>query len=106
MPTITVIKKDASFNIPITAGLVGRLQQVLISLLADRTQEERENLNKIISNTKTITELPEEWMEHVITLNHLIRVIELEAIKQGHTYEKDVNEEDSSLLLQSPRQPE
>jgi hypothetical protein len=87
--TVTMMKKDAVINLQVGAGFLQKVQQVLTALASELTSEQLEDFKKLVQEGKT--EFPEEWMDHVFTLSAFVRNIEAEAIKQGATYEQDVN---------------
>jgi hypothetical protein len=89
MTTIQMLKKDAQINITVSTGYLQKIQQMLIFLVGQRTEQEMETLKDLI--TSNATELPEEWMEHIALLSSLITTIEQQAISQGATYEVPVD---------------
>lgn len=89
--TVTMIKKDALVNIQVSTGFIQKVQEMLATLTSEKTEEEIETFKKLLETNPL--ELPEEWMEHLLLLSRLIQVIELEATKQGFTYEVAVNED-------------
>lgn len=93
MPVVTMIKKDAVVNVPIPAGFFSRIQQVLTSMVSERSQEEINEFQQMIS--KKNFEFPEEWMDNLFTLTVFLQSVEQEAVKQGHTYEKEISTSDN-----------
>lgn len=94
--TITMMKKDAVVNIQVGSGFLQRVQQVLTKLISEQNPEELEEFKALVAEGKY--EFPEEWMNHVFTLSSFVSYIEMEAIKQGATYEQqleDTNTADS-----------
>lgn len=85
MSTVQMIKKDAIINVQISSGFLQKLQQMLAALIAERTDEEIENLKQLMESKPQ--EITEEWMEHIVILVTLVNGIQNEAIKQGATYE-------------------
>lgn len=89
MATVTMLKKDAIINLKVGTGFVQKIQQVLSGLTSERTEEELDQFKTLVE--KGETEFDEDWMDHVYTLSAFIRIIEMEAINQGATYEQDVD---------------
>lgn len=89
--TITMMKKDAVVNIQVGSGFLHRVQQVLTKLIADQTAEELEQFKALMAEGKY--EFAEDWMNHIFTLSSFVSYIESEALKQGHTYEQEVEDE-------------
>lgn len=91
MPTIKMMKKDAVFPVQIGAGMVQRLQQLMMSLASQRTPEELDRYRKSVFSSKS-PDLEESWMEDLFTVSMLVSAIEMEAEKAGVLYEKDIDE--------------
>lgn len=113
MSKITMIKKDAIVSIKVSAAFLQRLQKVMFSIAFDKTPEEmlnfREQADKIRSEQNYIPEFTEEWMNEMFTMSILINEIESTLIKEGHTYEEEIEDPilpDSLLPDQSQSQPE
>jgi hypothetical protein len=85
---VTLLKKDALVSIKIGTGFLKKLQDALMDVSANRSEEELKELENLIKEKK---ELTESWMDTVFTLSLLIRSIEEEALNQGLTYEEDVD---------------
>jgi len=85
---VTLLKKDALVSIKIGTGFLKKLQDALMDVSANRSEEELKELENLIKVKK---ELTESWMDTVFTLSLLIRSIEEEALNQGLTYEEDVD---------------
>jgi hypothetical protein len=96
MSKVTMIKNDAVITISIGSAFLQKLQKVLVQLISDKSEEEIEDYKKAIQDA-TLEELPEPWMENLLVINTLLRTIETEAVNSGHTYEKDVEDEDINL---------
>lgn len=77
-----LIKKDAKIPISLGVGFILRLQQLMVSLLIDRSKEEIQELNRLIDENK----IPEDtWMFHYATIGILVSAIEQSAINSGLT---------------------
>lgn len=84
---LTLIKKDAQIPLIVGTGFLSRLQQVLLSLLEDKTEEELQILtNHIQENSVPV----DTWMYHFETISLLIREIEAKAFEKGLVEEVDV----------------
>lgn len=84
---ITLIKKDAQIPIIIGTGFLSRLQQALLFLVDNKSNEELDTLTEHIKNEN----IPiDTWMYHFETISLIIREIETNAIKKGLTEEMDV----------------
>jgi hypothetical protein len=81
---VKMIKKDAKISIEVGAGFLHKLHELVTSLLAERSEEELLALKTAAENN--LTELPEQWMENVVTVSSLISSIQDAAEKQGFTY--------------------
>ena len=90
MANVTMIKKDALINVQIGTGFLQKLQQVLVSLTEGRTEEELSSFKELADSK--VSEFPETWMDNIVTVATIINEIEQGAIKQGHTYEKELGE--------------
>lgn len=86
---ITMIKKDAVVNLQIGTGFLQKIQQVLAGIVSEHTEEELQEFQALVE--KNETDFPEDWMDHIYTLSLFIRTVEAEAVKQGATYEQDLD---------------
>ena len=96
MSKVTMIKNDAVITISVGSAFLQKVQKVLVQLISDKSEEEIEDYKKAIQDT-TLDELPEPWMENLLVIITLLRTIETEAVSSGHTYQKDVDDEDINL---------
>lgn len=95
MAVIKMIKKEAVINVPITTGLLQKLQQLIVFFVEDKTEEQLEQFKTIVqSSEKAFTE---DWMQHLYIISSFVSVIENEAFKQGHTYDSEVSDDISTL---------
>jgi hypothetical protein len=85
---VTLLKKDALVSIKIGTGFLKKLQDALMDVSANHSEEKLKELENLIKEKK---ELTEPWMDTIYTLSLLIRSIEEEALNQGLTYEEDVD---------------
>jgi hypothetical protein len=85
---VTLLKKDALVSIKVGTGFLKKLQDALMDVSADHSEEKLKELENLIKEKK---ELTEPWMDTIYTLSLLIRSIEEEALNQGLTYEEDVD---------------
>lgn len=92
MSNIKMIKKDASIQITIGSGFMQKIQAIVISMVAERTDEELEEFQR---QAVAKEELSLEWMEHLSTMMLLMNEIELKAEEQGFTYDSEITELDS-----------
>lgn len=83
---ITFIKKNAVIPINIGASFISRLQQAMIFLTEDKTDEEVELFKKSLETRSPL----EGWMLHTETLALLIKEIEDSALNGGFTVEQEV----------------
>lgn len=81
---IVMIKKDAKISIQVGTGYFQKLQELVTSLVAERSSEEIEQFKQIVE--EGITDLPEQWMDNLVTISSLIEAIEKAAEEQGFTY--------------------
>lgn len=86
METITYIKKDALIPIIIGASFISRLQQALIFITDDKTDDELEAFKKAMIDKTPL----DGWMLHCETLALLIKEIEDSAVNNGFTEDKEV----------------
>lgn len=96
---IKFLKTDAIVSVKIGSGFVQRLQQMLFFLLKDIPADKVEDYKKALEGKTGFVDMPEPWMDHVLTLSVLLRQIETNSEEQGLTYEKDpesFNESNSS----------
>lgn len=92
MSNIKMIKKDASIQITIGSGFMQKIQAIVISMVAERTDEELEEFQR---QAVAKEELSLEWMEHLSTMMLLMNEIELKAEEQGFTYDSEITELDN-----------
>lgn len=91
---ITKIKADAVVSIKIGTGFLQKLQKIMVQLIADKSVEDLDELKLAIEEfEKNKQEFPEDWMDNLYTLTLLVREIESELIKEGHTYEEEISED-------------
>lgn len=83
-----MIKKDAVITVKIGTGFLKKLQEALIDVSSNHTEEEVKELQTLVENK---SELTEPWMETVVTLTMLIRAIEEEAVTQNLVYDEDID---------------
>ena len=91
MPIVKMYNQDAIIPIDVGPGFIRRIQQLLIYITADLSQEELDNFYEMIR--KGETKFTEDWMEHVYTLTALLGNIETIAEKNGMTYDQVVPDE-------------
>jgi hypothetical protein len=89
MSTVTLIKADAMIDIKIGAGFLQKLQQVLTSMVDERSEEELQAFNQL--NALDSADYPEPWMENLVTIFSLIKTIEEAAAVQGLTYDSPMD---------------
>jgi hypothetical protein len=94
MSKIKMIKKDAVVNVKIGTGFLKKIQEALLEISSNHTEEEVKAFGAIVESKG---ELTEPWMETVYTLSLLIRAIEEQAIEQNLTYEEDIDTAISQL---------
>lgn len=105
---IPVIRKDALVQISVATGFIQRLQQLSVSLVSDRSQEEIDGFVELLNQGQV--EFDEPWMNNYFTTILLLRAIDDAAVKQG--FVDNLSEDqlasllDSSLPDLSPEQPE
>lgn len=87
--TVKMLKKDALVPITIGTGFIQKLQSMLMSLIADRTEEEINLLQQLAEQEQ---ELPEPWMEHIQLLMVLLNELDASAQTNGFVIEKSVDE--------------
>lgn len=88
MSKIQMLKKDAVVDIKIGTGFLKKLQEALIEVSSNHTEEEVNQFRQLVDSK---SELTEPWMETVLTIITLVKAIEEEAIKQGLVYDEDVD---------------
>ena len=90
---VKTIKKDAIVTIKFGAGMIQLVQQSIMLLTKDRTQEELEKFGKEVANyNSTGAMLSEEWMNILLTLTILIKELEIQAEKQNMITEVHIDE--------------
>jgi hypothetical protein len=90
---VTMIKPDAVVKVEIGSGFLQKLQMVVLDLFDSKTEEEVQGLKEAIENHRNNDEdFPEQWMENIYVMTTLISEIEKAIIKEGFTYEKDIDE--------------
>lgn len=90
---VKTIKKDAIITIKFGAGMIQLIQQSIMILTKDRTEEEIEKFRKEVANYNSNgTMLSEEWMNILLTLTILIKELEREAEKQNMITEVHIDE--------------
>ncbi len=88
-----MIKPDAVVKVEIGSGFLQKLQMVVLDLFDSKTEEEVQGLKEAIENHRNNDEdFPEQWMENIYVMTTLISEIEKAIIKEGFTYEKDIDE--------------
>lgn len=87
-----MIKKDAVIDLKIGTGFIQKLQKVLMHVASGLTPEQLEQYKKEASTITPGEEFSEDWMETLTTISLVIREIENEAEKQGHTYEGSIDD--------------
>lgn len=85
MSTVTMIKKEAQIPLTVGSGFFQKIQQTLVALVAERSPEELDEFTELMKNQQ---ELPESWMDNIVTLSTLVQEIEKSAIASGNTYEQ------------------
>jgi hypothetical protein len=99
---VTKIKADAVVSIQIGTEFLQKLQKVMVQLIADKSTEDLDELKVAIEEfEKNKQELPEDWMENLYTITLLVREIESALIKDGHTYEEELDEDDFIIPQES-----
>lgn len=84
--SVKLLKNDAIVNIGIGAGFLQRIQQILLFILQDISQEKIEEYKQLLNEKKEMTE---PWMEHITTISVLLRDIEIKADEQELSYESE-----------------
>jgi hypothetical protein len=92
MDKIKMIKKDAVIDLKVGTGFIQKLQKVLMQVAADLTPEQLEQYKKEAVSVSNGEDFTEDWMDTLTTISLLIREIETEADKQGHTYEGSIED--------------
>jgi hypothetical protein len=91
--TIKMIKKDAQISITVGTPFISQIQGILLSLLADKSEEDISSMKEFIPSVKNEDgEFPEEWMRHVYTITSLLNEIEATAEKTNQVIDKDLDE--------------
>jgi hypothetical protein len=99
---VTKIKADAIVSVQIGTGFLQKLQKIMVQLIADKSVEDLDELKVAIEEfEKNKQEFPEDWMDNLYTLTLLVREIESNLIKDGHTYEEELNEGDIIIPQES-----
>jgi hypothetical protein len=102
MEKIKMIKKDAIISITVGTSFISDLQGILLSLLADKKEEDIASLKDYIPSVeKGEEEFPEDWMKHIYTITLLLKEIENNAEKNNQIIEVDLNEQLSSTEVES-----
>lgn len=87
MATVKMIKSDAIMDIKISTGFMQKLQQVLMYIIKDLTEEDLKLYKELAETKQPFTE---EWMESLTVISVLLKELEVKAEEQGHTYDGDV----------------
>jgi hypothetical protein len=86
MSEIHYLPKDAVVPVEVGAGLLFRLQKLLLFLVHDKTKEELEELKERVEKN----DVPEDsWMFHYITIHSFITIVEHQAMTKKITVTKD-----------------
>lgn len=91
MPLVKTIKKDAQIPVVIGAGFFQKLQQLLFSILENKSEEE---LNQYSEHVTKNEEFSEPWMDNLHTIVILLREIEMSAEKHQMVSESSVDDSD------------
>ncbi len=114
MAKVTMIKKDAVVTIKVSAPFLQRLQKLMVAIALEKSPEEMQNFkeqaDKIRTELNYTPEFTEDWMDDIFTLSILINEIESTLIKEGFTYDQEIDDAtnlpESLLPDQSQSQPE
>jgi hypothetical protein len=82
--SLKFLKNDAIVKIQLGSGFIQRVQQIVVYILQDISEEKINEYKQLLIDKKDVTE---PWMEHVTTLSVLLREIEERADEQGLSYE-------------------
>ena len=88
--TVTMMKKDAVIKLQVGTGFLQRIQQVLSALASERTAEELDEFTALVEQGQS-ADFPEQWMDHLFVLSAFVRQVEAEAVKQGATFDQDLD---------------
>jgi hypothetical protein len=116
---IKLIDKNAIINLPVSSGMIEKLQETVTYFAKDLTEEQlnqyAKELPDYIAISKKEKNFSEPWMYAMTTLTFLLKDIEKQADLQGYSKEVDAQayikafapiEEDIQPDPQSQSQPE
>jgi hypothetical protein len=92
MDKMKMIKKDAVIDIKIGTGFFQKLQKLLLNVASDLTPEQLEKYRKEAVAAVSSDDFSEDWMNNLTTISVLLKEIEVEAEKQGHTFESNLED--------------
>jgi DNA topoisomerase IA len=86
--TIPFLKKDAIIPIEVGQVFVGRLNDLLYDLIAQKTTEELEQLREVYEKKQK----PETWMENIVLIQALLTDLHNKASELGFIEMKPVGD--------------
>jgi len=89
MSAVKMIKSDAIIDIKISTGFMQKLQQMLMFIIKDLTEEDLKLYKELAETKQAFTE---DWMEPLTALSVLLKELELKAEEQGFVYENNVED--------------
>ncbi len=90
MPEVYMLKSDAQINISVGAPFLKKVQELIVSIVSERTPEELDAYRKEVEGKNM--DLPETWMQTLLLLTLLNDTIEKEAKNQSLTYTKSIED--------------
>lgn len=78
---IPVIQKDAQIQLTFGTTFIKRMQEVMLSLVIDKTEEEMDLFAKELDEKKD--SYSEEWMNHYMTMMIFLSSVDNAAQEQG-----------------------
>lgn len=101
MATYTGIKRDTTFSIIVGGNTLVSLQKLLLSVVADKSQEEL----AIATEKIKAQQWDEDWYEHLAFLSAMIYQMETKAKELGLTVEEQIPDDaDAADVLNNASQ--
>lgn len=96
MEKVTMVK-PGMLTLNVGTAVIRKLQEALNYVGRGLTQEDMNEYAELFKKGVSSDNFPKEWMKHVYNLSFLIKLCEDAAVMQGFTYDKDIDQNYSSL---------
>jgi len=88
-PKLKYIKRDAAIDIKVGTQLLLKLQQMMVFLLLDKSEEELKDFEAKAPTLQQEDLQEDSWQYHFLTLRDLVFHLEAQAEAQGFVQEMD-----------------